>query len=161
MSTARTAINSAREARLRSSSRYDLKTDQMQLVGKKPMQGNFDIADANLVTAGDPARSILFYRISKVGRGRMPHIGSDVVDDAGVDLVGSWIRQMGPQSAKSPFIAKLEEERSLTPQAKEAIAKLVSTTHGALELAEALREGSIAKEPRALCEAVVAAGARA
>ena len=36
---------------------------------------------------------------------------------------------MGPQSAKSPFIAKLEEERSLTPQAKEAIAKLVSTTH--------------------------------
>ncbi|HEV8061237.1 MAG TPA: PQQ-dependent sugar dehydrogenase, partial [Gemmataceae bacterium] len=139
--------------------RYDLKPDQMQLVGKKPMQGNFDIADANLVTAGDPARSLLFYRISKLGRGRMPHIGSDVVDDAGVDLVGSWIRQMGPKTAKSPLIAKLEGERSLTPEVREAIAKLVKTTEGALELADALREGRIAKEPRALYDAIVSAGA--
>jgi putative heme-binding domain-containing protein len=153
--------------------RYDSKPEQQGLVEKKPMQGTFDLPGANLVTPGDPYRSVLFYRISKLGRGRMPHIGSDVVDDAGVALVGNWIRQLGPPLAKSPLLTKLEEERSLTPQARETIAKMVATPDGALELADALREGAFsdagkganggangqARELLALREAIVAAGA--
>ena len=139
--------------------RYDLTPEKMQVLGKKPMQGNFDIADANLVTAGDPCKSALFYRISKMGRGRMPHIGSEVVDDAGVDLIGSWIRQLGAAPAKSPLLTKLEGERTLSPEAREVIAKMVSTTDGALELADAIREGKVAKDVPALRDAIVAAGA--
>lgn len=153
--------------------RYDVKPEQMQLIGKKPMQGTFDVAEANLVTAGDPCRSTLFYRISKLGRGRMPHIGSDVVDDGGVELIGNWIRQLGPRPIKSPLLAKLETERSLTPEAHATIAKLVATPEGALELADALREGAfaehekhgnggsngISKDRQALREAIVASGA--
>jgi putative heme-binding domain-containing protein len=153
--------------------RYDTKPETVGLVSKKPMQGNFDLTDANLVCPGDPCRSVLFYRISKLGRGRMPHIGSDVVDDAGVELIGNWIAQLGPRPAKSQLLVKLEDERSLTPAAREAIAGLVATPGGALELADALREGAFAtkakgtngssgehtKDLLALREAIVAAGA--
>ena len=139
--------------------RYDLTPEKMQVLGKKPMQGNFDIADANLVTAGDPCKSLLFYRISKMGRGRMPHIGSEVVDDAGADLIASWIRQLGATHTSSPLLTKLEGERTLSPEGRELIAKMVSTTDGALELAEALREGRVAKDAPALRDAIVAAGA--
>jgi putative heme-binding domain-containing protein len=144
--------------------RYDMKPDQMNLIGKKPMQGSFDMPDANLVTAGDPYHSLLFYRISKLGRGRMPHIGSDVVDDAGVELVGSWIKQLGPQAKPSPEITRLEADRSLTPEARESIHKAVATTDGALALADGLRAGRLPAGPakqadNALREAIVSAGA--
>jgi putative heme-binding domain-containing protein len=145
--------------------RYDNKPEQMGLIGKKPMQGNFDLADAHLVTAGDPYRSILFYRISKLGRGRMPHIGSDVVDDAGVELVGSWIKGLGTPAAPSPILARLETEKALTPETKETINKAVATPESALAVADALRNGRVgapstgAKGDPAFREAIVAAGA--
>ena len=44
----------------------------------RPRQGDFGIADARLVAPGDPHRSVLLYRMAKFGRGRMPHIGSEV-----------------------------------------------------------------------------------
>ncbi len=150
--------------------RYDNKPEQMGLIGKKPMQGNFDMPDANLVTGGDPYRSVLFYRISKLGRGRMPHIGSDVVDDAGVELVGSWIKQLGTPAPPSPVIARLETEDKLSAESRETIGKAVATPESALAVADALRTGRLpapahnsssngSKADPALREAIVAAGA--
>ncbi|HZY84688.1 MAG TPA: PQQ-dependent sugar dehydrogenase, partial [Gemmataceae bacterium] len=42
----------------------------------RPVQGTFDIPGAQILTPGDPYRSVLYYRMAKLGRGRMPHIGS-------------------------------------------------------------------------------------
>ena len=40
-----------------------------------------------LIAPGDPYRSVLLYRMSKLGYGRMPYIGSRAVDSRGVALI--------------------------------------------------------------------------
>lgn len=56
--------------------------------------GTFGLRDAKIITPGDPYRSILLYRMTKLGYGRMPYIGSQVVDSRGVALIEEWIRAM-------------------------------------------------------------------
>src|SRR5204862_5666629 len=64
--------------------------------------GTFGIREARIIAPGDPYRSLLLYRMSKLGYARMPYIGSQVVDSAGVALVEDWIRSLpatgGPHS---------------------------------------------------------------
>ena len=43
---------------------------------------------------GDPDRSLVLYRMNKLGLGRMPHVASNVVDREGVDLLREWIEKM-------------------------------------------------------------------
>ena len=52
--------------------------DKARLVGGRPTQGTFGIHDAQLVAPGDPYRSVLYYRMMKLGHGRMPQFGSQV-----------------------------------------------------------------------------------
>ena len=66
----------------------------MGIVGVRPGQGTLNIPNAKIVAANDPYRSALFYRISTVGPGRMPRIGSNLVDSAGVKLLHDWIAQL-------------------------------------------------------------------
>jgi putative heme-binding domain-containing protein len=61
----------------------------------RPKQGDFGLTDARLVAPGDPFRSVLFYRMSKFGRGRMPHLGSEFPHARGLDLIGEWITSLG------------------------------------------------------------------
>jgi putative heme-binding domain-containing protein len=63
-------------------------------VGARPTQGSFNLPNARIVAPHDPYRSVLFYRMSKLGPGRMPRIGSGVVDEAGVKLIHDWIAQL-------------------------------------------------------------------
>ena len=49
--------------------------------GVRPALGTFGIADPLILAGGDASRSVLFYRMSKLGHGRMPHVGSTVVDE--------------------------------------------------------------------------------
>ncbi|MBM79474.1 MAG: hypothetical protein CMJ78_02625 [Planctomycetaceae bacterium] len=74
--------------------RYEASLADMKLVGQRPTQGHFGIASAKLVAGGDPYRSVLFYRMSKLGPGRMPHIGSQQVDQRATQLIADWIRSM-------------------------------------------------------------------
>lgn len=67
---------------------------EMRALGA-PLRGDFGIAGARVVAPGDPSQSILLYRMAKAGSGRMPHLGSQVVDDHGVRLIAEWIRQCG------------------------------------------------------------------
>ena len=62
-----------------------------KLIGAKPVRGTFDLPDARLIAPGDPERSTVHYRMAKFGTGRMPHVGSEYVDELGVDVVGRWI----------------------------------------------------------------------
>ena len=61
----------------------------------RPRQGDFGIPDARIVAPGDPHRSVLFYRMAKFGRGRMPHLGSEWPDADGLELIDEWIGSLG------------------------------------------------------------------
>ena len=67
----------------------------MGIVGVPPQHGAFDIKDAKILAPGDPDRSVLVRRMAMTGLGRMPHIGSQVVDEDAVDFIRQWIREMG------------------------------------------------------------------
>jgi len=68
---------------------------EMGILDVLPKQGDFGISDARLVAPGDPHRSVLFYRMAKFGRGRMPHLGSELPDSAGLELMNEWICSLG------------------------------------------------------------------
>jgi putative heme-binding domain-containing protein len=88
----------------------ELAIEATKALDVRPTQGTFGIADAKILAPGDPYRSTLFYRISKTGSGRMPHIGSEVVDERGVQLIHDWIRQL---PVRTPEVALIERLRSL------------------------------------------------
>jgi uncharacterized repeat protein (TIGR03806 family) len=66
----------------------------MGIVQVPAAHGTFDIGGAKLLVPGHPEKSILHVRMAKTGLGRMPHIGSRVVDEQAVRLVGDWIKAM-------------------------------------------------------------------
>jgi uncharacterized repeat protein (TIGR03806 family) len=65
---------------------------EMGIVNVPPAHGSFDLKDARLVVPGAPERSVLLHRMALTGLGRMPHIGSRVVDERAVRLVHDWIK---------------------------------------------------------------------
>jgi putative heme-binding domain-containing protein len=75
--------------------------EEMKAVGVRPTRGDFGLADACIVKAGDPFASTLYFRMSKFGRDRMPHIGSDRPDEAGLKLVEQWIAGMNTAGPKT------------------------------------------------------------
>ena len=79
----------------------------MGIVNVPAAHGTFGIAGAKLVAPGHPEKSILHYRIAKTGLGRMPHIGSEIVDDRGVRLIHDWIRQLPIRKDERGLIDKL------------------------------------------------------
>jgi putative heme-binding domain-containing protein len=87
--------------------RYDVPLPQTKTLGVRPVQGTFDIEGANILAPGDPYRSVLYYRMAKLGQGRMPHIGSEIVDEKGVRLIHDWIRQLPIRPDQNALVEKL------------------------------------------------------
>ncbi len=78
---------------------HDVRLAETHLLGMRPIQGTFAMHRGEVVAAGDPYRSVLYYRMAKLGPGRMPYFGSSVVDRRGLELVREWIAQARPLSA--------------------------------------------------------------
>lgn len=70
--------------------------DKMKLLDANPVHHKFELPDAKIVAANDPGRSVLLHRVATNGRGRMPQIGVNVVDDRAVALLREWIRDLPP-----------------------------------------------------------------
>ena len=51
-------------------------------------------AQVRILAPGNPDLSMLVLRMKLEGAGRMPEVGSLVVDQAGIDLVSEWIRSL-------------------------------------------------------------------
>ena len=66
----------------------------MGIVNVNPAHGNFKIDGREIDRAGRPEKSIILQRMDMTGLGRMPHIGSHVVDEQAVQLVREWIKGM-------------------------------------------------------------------
>jgi hypothetical protein len=49
---------------------------------------------AKLIAPGDPERSELLHRLQMKTGGRMPLLGSERTDEAGVELIRAWIRHL-------------------------------------------------------------------
>jgi putative heme-binding domain-containing protein len=121
--------------------------------------GTFGMRNAKLIAPGDPYRSLVTYRMSKLGYSRMPYIGSQVVDSAGVALVSAWIRSLADdpgESASPPIVADSVEAKALETlegvgnddrnSRDAAIRSLTQSTEGALALLARLHGGSLRGE---------------
>ncbi len=133
--------------------RYDVGLDQMKTLEVRPAQGTFEIPEANLIAPGDPYRSVLYYRMSKLGRGRMPHLGSEVVDERGLRLIHDWIRQLPPQREARRMVERLCElagpGREQAVERSDLIKRLLASPTSALVLVRALDEGRTPASVRA------------
>lgn len=152
--------------------RKELPLDKTKLVNEKPNLGSFNIDDARIVFSGDPSRSVLYYRTSKLGTGRMPHIGSDVVDERGVSLLRQWILSLPsrtPSPRVTPETARLRASQEdairrlhatgvTAEQSAAPIDQLLSSTSGALALLSEIEAGSL---PRPVAQLAAARGAAA
>ena len=78
--------------------RRDLPFDKLN-TNKGTGIGTFGIHDAKIIAPGDPYRSLLLYRMSKLGYARMPYIGSQVADSEAVTLIAEWIRSLASDPA--------------------------------------------------------------
>lgn len=74
--------------------RYGTSLANTGLMGADPSQGSLGVAHAKLVAAGSPGTSLLLHRVETLGAGRMPTIGSNVVDEQAVDLLTQWIKSL-------------------------------------------------------------------
>lgn len=63
-------------------------------VNVKPGHGTFALSDPRYIVPGDPSRSMILFRMTKTGLGRMPHVGSNVVDQEAAKLIEEWIRSL-------------------------------------------------------------------
>jgi uncharacterized repeat protein (TIGR03806 family) len=61
-------------------------------IGVPPAHGAFGIAQPAILSPGHPEKSLVLHRMKLTGLGRMPHIGSSVVDKEGVDVVEAWLK---------------------------------------------------------------------
>jgi putative heme-binding domain-containing protein len=127
--------------------RRDLPFDNLN-TNKGTGIGTFGLSDAKIIVPGEPFRSILLYRMSKLGYARMPYIGSRVVDGAGVALIADWIRSLPGESGSSSPV-----EIDNAP-----IADRVKTTGNALALVNQMHRGAMSESDFA---AAVQAGSAA
>jgi putative heme-binding domain-containing protein len=142
---------------------YDLPLDKTDMVGVRPTLGTFGMHGAQVIAAGDPFRSVLVYRMAKLGGGRMPHIGSTEVDRAGVELISDWVRQIPAgqeesqaaetaakiRDAEAAAIEQLQTANGLSQQS-EHIERLLSSTSGALRLLQSIDRNLLSDEARTL-----------
>jgi uncharacterized repeat protein (TIGR03806 family) len=83
---------------------YELPLDKTKTVDVKPQHGEHGVTDGRLIRPGDPARSLVLDRMTKLDETRMPRVGSSVLDPDGVALIREWISSMKlvPSAAAYP-----------------------------------------------------------
>jgi len=120
--------------------------EAMNAVDLRPSRGDFGLSDARIIKPGDPYASTLYFRMAKFGRDRMPHIGSDRPDEAGLKLVEEWI-------------ASLKESTDATNSEgdRETSDPLLGTPKSALQVARRLGRGELDGAER---DAVLAAATK-
>jgi putative heme-binding domain-containing protein len=76
---------------------FATKREDMNLIGARPQHDTFGIDNAMLLAPGDPARSIIYQRLSRRGRGQMPPVVIATVDEPAIALFRDWISGMKPE----------------------------------------------------------------
>lgn len=133
---------------------FEFPLERTHMINARPTQGTFDIPAAEVVAPGDPFRSVLYYRMTKTGRGRMPYFGSAEVDERGVKLIYDWIRQLPAKdvpdvanSVNQHLDVALANLKSNKAQ-KQTIEELLSSTNGAMALLRQIDDGKLPRKTR-------------
>lgn len=74
--------------------RFTTSLEASKMIDTNPGQGNLGIPNAKLIAPGKPESSLMVHRIKTLSEGRMPSIGSNVVDKKAVDLLSEWIKTL-------------------------------------------------------------------
>ncbi|QDU97852.1 PQQ-dependent sugar dehydrogenase [Lignipirellula cremea] len=143
--------------------RRELALADTGIVGERPSQGTFGIFQGEVLAPGEPERSVLLYRMSKLGPGRMPHAGSTRFDHRGTALIHDWIASL-PAEPNAPAAAlaarntaaleRLEKSAADAPGDPTAIDELLATVSGATQLMWAIERDRL---PPPVREAAIAA----
>ena len=138
----------------------DLPLKEARLVDVAPVQGDLGLPAGRVIAKGDPARSVLLYRMTTAGRGHMPYVGAESVDDRGVLLVRDWIASLKTNTGDFPEAVlkqrdreKAELERAVAGDGV-AVKSLLQSNSGALSLALAIIDGSLQGAARKLVVAL-------
>jgi len=134
--------------------------EKLNVFGVEPRHHKYGMDGAVLVAPGDPYRSVLLYRMAKLGGGRMPRVGSNVVDTTGVELIRRWIEQLPAEDSDQEIAARRNRQQSALSRlaeaknlkakpAREALDLLLESTDGAMLLLAAIDEGQIEGSLRA------------
>jgi putative heme-binding domain-containing protein len=133
---------------------FDHRLDQTKAIDQPPTQGTFGIADAAIIKSGDPFHSVLYYRLAKTGRGHMPHLGAELVDERGLRLVYDWIYSLGTPTHDDSLLEKLQSlgENALDDRrvgdGNHTIDQLLSSIPQALALSRAVSHGQVSSAHR-------------
>jgi putative heme-binding domain-containing protein len=133
---------------------------EQRLVEARPVQGDLNLPAGRIIAPGDPCRSVLLYRMTTAGRGHMPYLGGQLIDDRGVLLVRDWIASMQPEGDLPPAAIK---QRNTEREVLERVCagdlsrldELLGSASGALDAALAVIDGSLRGNAR---EQVIARG---
>lgn len=109
-----------------------------------PLQGDFGIADARLIAPGDPHRSVLYYRLAKLGQGRMPFVGAHELDEELLALVRRWITELDP-NVDQPTYRRAVDVLSIDAETDrhEQLDRLTTETGGSFAVWQAVLDGSL------------------
>ncbi|MEZ6105970.1 MAG: PQQ-dependent sugar dehydrogenase [Pirellulaceae bacterium] len=125
-------------------------TEELDKLTVRALQADFGIRDGLLVAPGAPHRSVLYYRMSKLGQGRMPFVGAHDLDHESLRLVHDWIADLGTGDGGDDCRAigvALNAEPSQETRAA-TIATLLAETDQAFALWQAVLEAEITEPVR-------------
>ena len=125
---------------------FQVPTAEMHAIGVRPTRGDLGLPEAAIIEPGDPYASTLFFRMAKFGRDRMPHIGSEQPDEAGLRLIEQWIAGLQGRA----------ERAAANPNGSEPAALLVDPKSATLA-ARRLGRGELTPETK---ESLLAAAAK-
>jgi uncharacterized repeat protein (TIGR03806 family) len=74
--------------------RFATQLEKTGTLDQPPAQTDLGIAGGKIIAPGKPAQSLLLHRMKTLGQGRMPTIGSNMVDQKAVELLSEWIGEL-------------------------------------------------------------------
>ncbi len=102
---------------------FSTKPADMKAIGVRPTRGDFGLPDVSIIKPGDPWASTLYYRMAKFGRDRMPHIGSERPDEAGLELIESWITALASRERERPELSGPPDKLLADPRSALRVAR--------------------------------------
>ena len=117
---------------------YPVRPGEMKAISVRPVRGDFGLPDARIIKPGEPWASTLYYRMAKFGRDRMPHIGAERPDEAGLKIVEDWITGLGATPTAQPSKSNFDP-RSAMQSAREIGRGSANLAEQRLILAEAAK----------------------
>ena len=74
--------------------RHEIALKATGMINVPPTQSDMGIPGAMLIKPGSPEKSIVLQRMATLNAGRMPTIGSNLVDHESIEIIRDWISKM-------------------------------------------------------------------